>query len=115
MGSETDVGGSAAPVAALQFDKVEVVPPAAANAGAPPSSSSSSGMCAACRGPIRDEYFALGTNIVCGACAARVRGKGGASGFGRALVFGGLAAVAGTIVWYAITRATDHEFGLIAI
>jgi hypothetical protein len=96
----TEPGGAGG---ALQLDRVELAtPPAPA-------------VCSRCRRAIESEYFAIGGNIACRECAAGITGGGGLSGLARALLFGGGAAVLGTIVWFAITRITDHEFGLIAI
>ncbi|HEY6476258.1 MAG TPA: hypothetical protein VI456_06715, partial [Polyangia bacterium] len=69
-----------------------------------------------CKRPIADEYFEIARAVICAPCANTLGGsKGGRGAFGRALLFGVGAALLGTIVWYAIVKITDHEFGLLAI
>jgi hypothetical protein len=88
----------------LQFDKVDLAAPAEARS------------CPICKRPITDEYFEIARAIICGPCANTLRGsKEGRGAFGRALLFGAGAALLGTLVWYAIIKITDHEFGLLAI
>ena len=85
----------------MQFEKVEGAGPVA-----PPA-------CARCAKPL-DEYFELGGHMFCQTCVDSFKGAG-AGPFLRALLFGGGAAVLGTIAWYAIYKATDSEFGLLGI
>lgn len=88
----------------MQFDKVDLAVPAEARS------------CPICKLPIVGEYFQIGQAIICGRCATTLSGsREGRGMFLRALLFGGGAALLGTIVWFAIIRATDHEFGLLAI
>jgi hypothetical protein len=88
----------------MQFDKVDLVAPAEARS------------CRICKLPIAAEYFQIGQAIICSRCATTLGGsKEGRGMFLRALLFGAGAALLGTIVWYAIIKATDHEFGLLAI
>lgn len=93
MGADTADGSG------MQFDRVEGPGPAA-----PPA-------CAQCHRPL-DEYFALGGHMFCRSCIDRLRA--GAS-FWRALLYGGGAAILGTVVWFAILRLFDRELGIIAI
>jgi hypothetical protein len=86
----------------LQFDKVEV-----ASGGAQ--------LCPRCRRAIGGQYFAVGGAAICPTCAGELRGPGGRAAFLRALAYGGGAAVLGTIVWFAIMKLTEREFGLLAI
>jgi hypothetical protein len=88
----------------MQFDKVDLVAPAEART------------CRICKLPITSEYFQIGQAILCSRCAATFSGSQEGRGmFLRALLFGAGAALLGTIIWYAIIKATDHEFGLLAI
>jgi hypothetical protein len=90
--------------AGMQFDKVDL----AATGEAPG--------CRLCKRPIEGAYFEIARNVICGACAAGLAGsEQGRGSFGRALLYGGGAALLGTIAWYAIVRITDREFGLLAI
>lgn len=102
MGSEE--GGGQAAEAGLQFDNVEHAAPETARA------------CARCSRQITDEYYEIGGQVLCPACAGEIRGsEGGAKPFLRALALGGGAALLGTIVWYLIVKITDYELGLIAV
>jgi len=85
----------------MQFDKVEIAGPVA-----PPA-------CARCGKPL-DEYFELGGHMFCSPCVDSFKGAGPGA-FLRALMFGGGAALLGTIAWYAIYKITDSEFGLLGI
>src|SRR5579871_645356 len=86
----------------LQFDKVDLASPGEARS------------CGLCRRPVAGEYFQIGHSVICGPCAATLSGTGSGA-FPRALLFARGAALAGTIVWYAIIKFTGHEFGLLAI
>ncbi len=99
----TEQGGGVPPAdAGLQFDKVE-------NA-APPVAPS----CAACRRPL-DEYFEIGGNMICAACARTVAAGADSNVFLRALGLGAGAALLGTIVWFGILMVLDMQLGLVAI
>src|SRR5437762_3481743 len=88
----------------MQFDKVDLIAPAEARS------------CPICKLPITDEYFQIGQAILCSRCATTFSGSQEGRGmFLRALLFGAGAALLGTLVWFAIIKATDHEFGLLAI
>jgi hypothetical protein len=93
-----DAGGG------MQFDRVELATPDAGRA------------CRSCQKLIANEYYELGGNVVCPACAEGLRGgKGGGGVFLRASLLGGGAALLGTIVWFIIIKAMDAEYGLVAI
>jgi hypothetical protein len=88
----------------MQFDKVDLAVPGEARG------------CRICKRAITDEYFEIARSVICKSCANALSGsKEGRGAFGRALLFGVGAALLGTIVWYAIIKITDHEFGLLAI
>ncbi len=86
----------------LQFEKVEFEAPEAARS------------CAVCSKAIANAYFEAGGRIVCESCSEQVRHPP-RSGFLRALLYGGGAALGGSAVWYAIIKITDMEIGLIAV
>jgi len=72
--------------------------------------------CEFCSQPVSDYYYHVAGKLACKHCqpqlaAALVRSPR----FGRAVLFGVLAAVAGSAVWYGIIAATGYEVGLIAI
>jgi hypothetical protein len=75
--------------------------------------------CGNCRTPLRATYHMLGESMVCGACRGQLEGTVDGSArmnrFGRALLFGTGAAVAGALVYYAIMAATGYSIGLLAI
>lgn len=75
--------------------------------------------CAACSTAIGSTYFTAGDQVLCQPCQMQlVSGAASGSGLGRfalALLLGGVAAVLGAGLWYAVTRLTGYEIGLIAI
>jgi hypothetical protein len=96
----TDGGNSAG----MQFDKVELAAPGEARA------------CRSCKRPIGDAYFEIAHNIICDSCAAALSGsKHGRGSLARACLFGAGAALLGTIAWYAITKISGYQIGLVAI
>ena len=93
-----------ADAAGLDFDKAAYAEPVEAKT------------CAACKQPIPTEYYEAGGQIVCGGCRNQLVGESGDRwAFWRALLYGGLAAAAGTVVWALIIHLTGYELGLIAI
>lgn len=91
----------------LQFRKAEVV--------AEPDGPA----CGICRGAVNDSYYHVAGVVCCSSCAegrlAAQQQRGGVSHFGRAVLFGAGAALAGTIVWTIIAAVTHMEFALLAI
>lgn len=88
----------------LQFERAEFATPASGQT------------CAVCKTSITDTYFALGGAVVCPSCSERLMGRaGGRATFLRAWLWGGAAAVLGTIVWFAIVKLTGMELGLVAV
>jgi hypothetical protein len=75
--------------------------------------------CGSCAKPLRATYHMLGESMMCGACRVRLEGttdgSARANRFGRALLFGTGAAIAGALVYYAIMAATGYSIGLLAI
>lgn len=90
---------------ALQFDKAEMPDAPVAN----------SVSCSNCQRPISSTYYQIGAGIFCSTCReVVVHVLENAGRFGRAVLFGGGAAVLGAIVWHAIRSATGYEIGLVA-
>jgi hypothetical protein len=90
----------------LQFDKVDLATPDEARA------------CRICKRAIESggEYFEIASNIICKSCAASLSGsKQGRGSLVRASLFGAGAALLGTIAWYAITKISGYQLGLVAI
>jgi len=99
--------GSGAP---LQFDQVDL----------PATATRVVQQCAACKRPIGDTYYETNGAVLDPACAERLMGKrgGGAdvTGFPVALLYGAVAAIAGTLVWYLVMKALNgSSFGILAI
>jgi hypothetical protein len=93
--------------ASLQFD--------APHHASPPAAKS----CAMCSQPIQAVYYEAGGSVVCARCRGKLESNIASSGKGgrilRAAGLGALAAVAGSIVYYAIRAATGYEIGIVAI
>jgi hypothetical protein len=103
QGEQIKVGDQGGPVEAapLQFDKAEVSP-----AGLR--------VCAACQARFDAEYFEAGGQHICARCAAHFN-DGSGRHLARAFLFGAVAALIGTIVWFAILKLSGSEFGLLGI
>ena len=74
--------------------------------------------CAVCQAPLVSSYFLLNDKMACEACRYRVLTPEMGSSMGRFLRAAGAgftAAVAGALLYYAISALTGYEFGLIAI
>ena len=72
--------------------------------------------CETCGKDIPDYYYHVGGKTMCKHCQPKVAAELGRSPrFLRAVGFGVLAALAGSLIWYGIIAATGYEFGLIAI
>lgn len=91
----------------LQFDRTEP-------AGGPAGST-----CAACRRPITGAYFEINGQVVCASCRDAVIAqwtRGGSAGrFAKALGLGLLAMIACSVVWYAVLKLTDSQWGILAV
>jgi hypothetical protein len=101
-----DLDGSAAD---LQFDKV--VPQGAAVSDAL--------SCAYCKRPLPAEYYDVSGKSTCAGCRGQIEmlieTPRGAGPFLTALLFGGVAGIAGAIVYYAVIALTNFEIGIVAI
>src|SRR5262245_18464336 len=93
--------------APLQFDRVEG--PAAPAAPT----------CHACGAVLVTEYLQWNGSLTCPACAQRLAAEGraplGKETIFRGFLYGGAAAVAGTILWFAVAKITGLEIGFIGI
>lgn len=91
----------------LQFDRAEP-------AGGPAGST-----CVACRRPITGAYFEINGQVVCASCRDAVIAqwtRGGSAGrFAKALGLGLLAMIACSVVWYAVLKLTDSQWGILAV
>jgi len=94
----------------LQFDRAEPAPGAAALGAM---------TCKSCGTLLRDSYFTLNGNIVCDRCRHMIEeewNRGGAAGrLGKSLGLGILAAIACSVVWYAVLALTDSQWGILAV
>jgi hypothetical protein len=68
---------------------------------------------------LQDAYYVANGHIVCDKCRRSVEAdwnRGGAAGrFGKALVLGILATIACSVVWYLVLKATDSQWGILAV
>ena len=103
-GSSASGSPTSSESASLQFDKADFAQPAASKT------------CASCKQLIATEYFEIGGHVVCPRCCELLTGSvPDRLCFWRALLYGGIAGVIGTIVWSLIIHMTGYELGLIAI
>jgi hypothetical protein len=95
------------PAEPLQFDHAEFTAPPQAVA------------CGICTRPIADAYYELGQKVLCTTCrdgiVARFSGGSGLWRFCRAALFGSLAGLAGTALYFLVLAVTGYQVGLIAI
>ena len=75
--------------------------------------------CTSCSREIRDVYHEANGAVICSPCRAKLQlelhGGSGAGRFGRALGFGLVGAVIGSVLWFAVLALFDMEIGLLAI
>ncbi|HYU10650.1 MAG TPA: hypothetical protein VEK77_14830 [Gemmatimonadales bacterium] len=75
--------------------------------------------CKACGSVLSDTYYVVNGHIVCEKCRRSVEtdwNRGGSAGrFGKALALGVLAMIACSIVWYLVLKATDSQWGILAV
>jgi hypothetical protein len=83
------------------------------------ASGAGAGRCEACQGALAGSYYQVNGHVVCVTCRGRAAEPG--SDLPRreriimATVYGGGAALLGSLVWYAVARITGMELGIIAI
>jgi hypothetical protein len=104
--------GSSQPEA-LQFDQVD------AGTAAPEAAQATALQCASCSNPITTVYYHVDGNPVCSRCRAIAASASlppkGAGVFFKSFLFGGVAAVVGAAIYYAVIAITNFEIGLVAI
>jgi len=92
----------------LQFDRAEFAQP-----------KSGAVTCSVCKQAVHDAYFHINGLVACAACKERIETSGAGRvtmiGFGKSLLFGVGAAIAGAAIWYAVRELTGFEVGLIGI
>ena len=106
----SETGASSPEPNGLQFDHAEFE-----NAAAPDAV-----VCAGCRRPIADQYYEINGTIFCGPCRQVVEAQiwsGSKLGrFARAVVFGSLAALLGTVLYVTFkVLSPNFDISLIAI
>jgi hypothetical protein len=85
-----------------------------------PSSGSAGKSCALCRTAIDSVYHFANAQVICPPCRAKLEGHGGdeissASRFFRAALLGSAAAVAGSLVYWAVLAIANMQLSLISI
>jgi hypothetical protein len=95
----------------LQFDRAEIERGASGLTGTM--------TCSVCGSVLKDSYYVVNGHIVCDRCRRSAEAdwnRGGAAGrFGKALVLGILATIACSVVWYVVLKATDTQWGILAV
>ena len=73
--------------------------------------------CRGCKQPIQDTYYDVNGSLVCASCRAALEHPRGTplSRALKATLFGTLAAVAGSLLYFGVAALTQREFGLVAI
>ena len=109
----------------IQFEHFEpaaaTAPPSADPSAVTPADAAAPAVttCAACKQPITDAYYEAGGQVFCPRCRENYQAEQtGGSRVGRmlrAVVFGTLAGLGGTIIWFGVRKLTGYEVGLIAI
>jgi hypothetical protein len=98
---------------ALQFDQVE------AGTATPQAAQATTLQCASCGNDITTVYYHVDGNPVCSRCRAIAASASqppkGAGVFLKSFLFGGVAAVIGAAIYYAVIAITNFEIGLVAI
>jgi hypothetical protein len=97
-----------APPSSLQFDRADFA-----------QTKSGAVTCSVCKQAIHDSYYQINRLVACTTCKDRVEVSGAGrltlTGFGKSLLFGTGAAIAGAVIWYAVREVTGYELGLIGI
>ena len=97
-----------APQGPLQFEEAEYAPETPGGL-----------TCSECKSPIVDRYYETSGRVVCEPCRVRIQqAYEGGSKVGRAArapLLGGVAAAVAGAIYYGITKATDSNFGLVAV
>jgi hypothetical protein len=105
----------------LQFDSVVPRTDAAAPPPLPATTATTTAttQCTLCQASIAGEYYDVNGHTVCRACSEKVSREAttphDAGTLVRALVAGGVAAVLGALVYFAVIAVSGFEIGLVAI
>ena len=104
----------------LQFDSVVPRTDAAAPPAIPATASATpTTQCTLCQASIDGEYYDVNGHTVCRACSEKVSHEAATprdpGTLVRALVAGGVAAVLGALVYFAVIAVSGFEIGLVAI
>ncbi len=107
--------GQTSPAPDMQFEEFEPASPQDTSDAAPTGAA----VCAACQQPITDAYYEAGGQVFCPQCRENYQAQQtGGSRTGRmlrAVAFGTLAGIGGTIIWFGVRKLTGYEVGLIAV
>jgi hypothetical protein len=75
--------------------------------------------CGFCKKPVFDQYWQISKRPACAQCRAglerELADSASRRSLFRALQYGGLAAIAGSVGWIVITKVTGYEIGIVAI
>lgn len=109
-------GGPTSPAPDMQFEQFEPAPsPQEPSDDAPTGAAA----CAACQQTITDAYYEAGGQLFCPQCRENYQAQqtGGlrTGRMLRAVAFGTLAGIGGTIIWFGVSKLTGYEVGLIAV
>lgn len=107
FGPSGSTPGAQAASGDLQFDRAEY------------QSAGTGLQCSTCHAPAAPEYHELNSKVFCTSCRQRIEASLGRmrenGNVPRALLYGSGAAVAGCLLFYAVSALTGFQFGLIAI
>jgi len=75
--------------------------------------------CSVCKQAIQDSYYQINRLVACNPCKEKIEVSGAGrltlKGFGKSMLFGMAAAIAGAVIWYGVREVTGYELGLIGI
>src|SRR5882724_8794350 len=75
--------------------------------------------CSVCKQAVQDSYYQINHLVACNPCKEKVEVSGAGrltlKGFGKSMLFGMAAAIAGAVIWYGVREVTGYELGLIGI
>lgn len=103
----------------LQFERAEYDAQPGAEPGVDAGAEMGAGGCPVCQQPLGDEYFRVNEAAVCRSCTEGMQQHLAQATTSKrvigALMFGVPAAIAGSLIYYAILAITGYEIGLVAI
>lgn len=114
-GPRMTTDGSSLPTPPLDAAPLQFDAPVPSGETAAPQAMS----CDACGQPIQAVYYETAGQVICARCRGKLESRIGTSGKGgrmlRAFGLGLVGAIAGAVIYYAITAATGYSIGLVAI